>query len=58
MPVEIRELVIKTTIGKSDDPTHPSHSSVLPEQIPRLKEEIIQTCLNQLKAWMKHQSER
>ncbi|MEO0583379.1 MAG: DUF5908 family protein [Bacteroidota bacterium] len=58
MPVEIRELVIKTTIGNSEDHAKSSHQTVLPEQIPRLKEEIIQTCLNQLKAWMKHQSER
>lgn len=58
MPVEIRELVIKTTIGKSETPDRPTHPNVSPAHLPQLKEEIIQTCMNQMKVWLKQQNER
>jgi hypothetical protein len=46
MPVEIRELVIKTAIQSQPEPTQ---MQMDPQQLQALKQQIIQACLRQLK---------
>lgn len=47
MPVEIRELVIKTDIVSSDNHTE---QALTDEQLQALKQQIIQECLKQLRS--------
>ncbi|MCL9670886.1 DUF5908 family protein [Citrobacter sp. MNAZ 1397] len=46
MPVEIRELVIKTAIQSQPEPTQ---MQLDPLQLQALKQQVIQSCLRQLK---------
>ncbi|BBE77745.1 MULTISPECIES: DUF5908 family protein [Phytobacter] len=46
MPVEIRELVIKTAIQSQPEPTQ---TQLDPQQLQTLRQQVIQACLRQLK---------
>lgn len=46
MPVEIRELVIKTNISSRNEP---EKETLNPEKLSQLKQQIMQECLRALK---------
>lgn len=46
MPVEIRELVIKTAIQSQPEPTQ---TLLDPQQLQALKQQVIQACLRQIR---------
>ena len=58
MPLEIRELVIKTSIGQ-ESVRHPVKASRhTQKELKDLKKEILVECLAEVKEWVKKQSER
>jgi hypothetical protein len=56
MPVEIRELIIRTTITGGDSGN--STASATPDQNPDMKEEIISECVEQVMRILNERDER
>ena len=55
MPIEIRELIIKTTI---DDGTRKNSTSESPINVSALKERIIEECLERINEMLERKEER
>lgn len=55
MPVEIRELIVRTTV---DDSQHANGSPLSEEQINELKDEIIEECFEMLMKEIRKQEDR
>jgi hypothetical protein len=50
MPIEIRELVIKVTVESPTGETQPTGNlPVSPDQLERLKREVLRACMAKLK---------
>lgn len=60
MPVEIRELVVRTTIDNSvESKIDNKHQNIdLERLIPELKEEIIDECVNRIMEQIRSMNER
>jgi hypothetical protein len=53
VPIEIREIVIRTTVG-----TPPTASEPVPAQTPEERQALIQECVDQVMAILKESAER
>lgn len=59
MPIEIRELIIKTTIVDKELVNSPNRSALVSKQdIEKLKKEILQFCTDQIEDKLNKQKER
>lgn len=60
MPIEIRELVIKTTIGhkQTNQPEKKNPSRARELENWAMKEEIMRECMDKIKEWVQTQSSR
>ena len=60
MPVEIRELIVKTTIGKAQDRKKEARAGSIQnaQDLAKMKAEIKRACMNELKEWLREQSNR
>jgi hypothetical protein len=59
MPIEIRELVIKTTIVENNSVDNKNNSNVLTKhELAKIKEEILQACQEKLNLALRKTKER
>lgn len=58
MPIEIKELKIKAVVAPQEKVLSNTQAGITPDQLERMKEEIIKECMSKVKAYLKEQNER